>query len=94
MEIDRSPCLPFKAGIEKPLGISQRSSLGEGEFHISLEGAGYADEPVGFPNGMGPLPCFREVWAGAEDDLPESRESRAAPVAKRRTTRPRRRQSQ
>ena len=82
VEVYSSPGSPLKTGIEEPLGIFQKSSFGEGEFHVSLESAGHADEAVGFPNRMVPLPCFRDVWAGAEDNFAKSREGRGAPVAK------------
>ncbi len=82
VKVYSSPCSPLKAGIEEALGIFQRSSLGEGELHVSLEGAGHADEAVGFPDGSAPLPCFREVRACSEDDFAKSRKGRGAPVAK------------
>lgn len=82
VEVYGSPGSPLNAGIEEPPGIFQISSFGEGEFHVSLEGAGHADEAVGFPDRMVPLPAFRDVWAGAEDNFAKPREGHAAPVAK------------
>jgi len=61
VEVNSSPSSPLKAGIEEPLEIFQGSPLGEGEFDVSLEGAGHADKAVGFPDGSAPLPCFRDV---------------------------------
>src|SRR5271166_765819 len=82
-EVDRTPHIPFQAGIEELLRVFDGGSASKGELHDLLVRFPGADDAVmGEDGGAHPLPLFLDMGVGIMDELAEMRKSLPAPVSK------------
>src|SRR4051794_13332462 len=81
-EVDRTPCVPFKAGVEEARRILQSRPFGEGHLHDILVSLARADQSVVRPHrNPSPLPLLDDFRIGFLDQSTEPAEHRAPPVA-------------
>ncbi len=87
-EVDRTPHVPFQAGIEEFLRIFDGGSAKEGELHDLLVRFPRADAAVMGPDGgswvrwLYPFPLLLDLGVGIVDELTETSEGLTAPVPK------------
>src|SRR5215475_3396523 len=81
MEIDGTPGVTFKAGVEEPRRVLQRGALGEGHLHdvlVRLTGADYSR--VRPHRNSSPLPLLDHVGVGLLDENSDPSEHLAPPI--------------
>jgi len=81
-EINGARRLGLKPGVEETLRILQRSPFEKIDLHVVLQSAGAANKTILCPHCRIPLPLFRDVRSGLEDQLAQAGQHFAAPVAK------------
>src|SRR5262249_33172302 len=81
MEVDCPRGLGVKAGVEQAFGVVQRSAFEEVEFTVVFKSTGAAAKTFVCPNRSAPLPLFRDVWCGIQNQLAQPRQQLTAPVA-------------
>src|SRR5262249_38041477 len=82
MEVDGTPGVPIKTGIEEPRRILQSRAFGEGHLHDALVGLARADHAIVVPHrNPSPLPLLDHVWIGFLDQGTEPAQHLAPPVA-------------
>src|SRR5436190_12524150 len=85
-QVDRTPRVPFKAGIEELLRVLDASSAKEGELHALLVRLARADAAVMAPDRgsagfrLLPFPLLLDVRVGVVNQLPDPGEGLASPV--------------
>src|ERR1700719_632139 len=82
VEVDGTPCVPVKAGVEEGRRILQSCPFGEGHLHDVLVSLACADQSVVRPHrNPSPLPLLDDFGIGFLDQGPEPAEHLAPPVA-------------
>src|SRR6516225_11839035 len=82
VEVDGTPCVPLKTGVEEARRILQSRPFGEGHLHDVLVGLACADQSVVRPHwNASPLPLLDDFGIGFLDQGTEPAEHHAAPVA-------------
>src|SRR5271166_1672500 len=82
VQVDGTPDVAFKAGVEELRRILQLSTLGERQLDHSFVCLARADHPVLIPHrNASPLPLFGNPGDGLFDQSTQPRERLAAPVA-------------
>src|SRR5277367_3239197 len=82
-EVDRTPHVPFQAGIEELLRVCKGGSASEGELYNLLIRFPCADDALMRPDGGSPpFPLLQDVGVGIVDELTEMSEGLPAPVPK------------
>ena len=85
-EVDRTPRVPFQAGIEELLRVFDGGSAKEGELHDLLVRFPRADAPVMGPDGgsggfwLLPFPLLLDVGVGIVDELTDMSEGLSSPI--------------
>ena len=80
-EVDRTPRVPFQAGIEELLRVFERGSASEGELHHLLVRFPGADDAVMRPDGGSPpFPLLLDVGVGIVDELTDMSEGLSSPI--------------
>src|SRR4030088_1200619 len=80
-EVDRSPRVPFQAGIEELLRVFDGGSAKEGELHDLLVRFPCADAAVMGPDGGShPFPLLLAVGVGIVDELTDMSEGLSCPT--------------
>src|SRR6185436_10753555 len=82
LEVDGTPCVPVKTGVEEARRILQSRPFGEGHLHDVLVGLASADQSVVRPHrDPSPLPLLDDFGIGFLDQGTEPAEHLAPPVA-------------
>src|SRR6516225_4309779 len=82
VEVDGTPCVPLKTGVEDARRILQSRPFGEGHLHDVLVGLACADQSVVRPHrNPSPLPLFDDFGIGFFDQGTQPAEHLAPPVA-------------
>src|SRR5450755_5083047 len=82
MEVDGTPCVPVKTGVEQARRILQSRPLGEGHLHDALVSLAGADQSVVRPHrNPSPLPLLDDFRIGFLDQGTEPAEHLSPPVA-------------
>src|SRR4029434_1641839 len=82
VEVDGTPCVPVKTGVEEARSILQSAPFGEGHLHDVLVSLACADQSVVRPNRHpSPLPLLDDVGIGFLDQGTEPTEHLAPSVA-------------
>ena len=80
-EVDRTPRVPFQAGIEELLRVADGGSASEGELHDLLVQFPCADDAVMGPDGGSPpFPLLLYVGVGIADELTDMSEGLSSPI--------------
>jgi hypothetical protein len=83
VEIDRSPLVAFKAGVEELVRIWKACALNKGQFYFVLERGGHGDDSIVRPTRMAlPFQFLDYLGVGIMDDFAKVGEHFAAPVRK------------
>src|SRR5436190_3584939 len=83
VEVDGTPCVPVKTGVEEARRILQSRPFGEGHLHDVLVSLARADQSVVRPHrNPSPLPLLDDFGIGFLDQGTEPAEHLAPPVAK------------
>jgi hypothetical protein len=85
-QVDRTPRVPFQAGIEELLRVFDGGSAGKGELHDLLVRFPCADDAVMWPDGdpggfwLLPLPLLLDVGVGVVDEPTDMSEGLSPPI--------------
>jgi hypothetical protein len=83
VDIDGTPLIACKAGIEELAGIGKARALGESHFHLVLVRVGYRNEPIVRPaRAAHPFPFFDDLGVSVMNYFAKSGKHFAAPVRK------------
>src|ERR1051326_8538176 len=81
VEVDGTPCVPVKTGVEESRRILQSRPFGEGHLHDVLVSLSCADQSVVRPHrNSSPLPLLDDLGIGFLDQAAEPAEHLAPPV--------------
>src|SRR5262249_36864365 len=81
MEIDGTPDVAFKAGVEQSGGVLECGTFGECHLHDALVGLAAADDAIVRPHrNAAPLPLLGHLWVRLPDQRADMRERSAPPV--------------
>jgi hypothetical protein len=83
VEINCSPSIAFKAGVEELLWIWEACALSKGQFYLILVSVGHADESIAIPTRRAhPFPFLDYPGVGIKNDFAKIGKRFAAPVRK------------
>ena len=83
VEINRSPSIPSKAGVEELVWIRKAYALRKGHFYLILMSVGHADESIVRPARRAhPFPFLDDLGISVMNDLAKLGKHLAAPIRK------------
>ena len=79
-EVDRTPHVPFQAGIEELLRVSDGGSASKGDLYDLLVRFPCADNAVMGPDGNSPFPLLLDGGVRIADELTDMSEGLSSPI--------------